>query len=386
MNHNKTLIKVSACFLTGAIALTSPSLTAGAVSMSDLPSAGVEVALNDCYTASADVSIKEYLAPQEEAKTETTDKAVAKVDSYANMRKHATEDSAAVGKLYKDCVGTVVGSKDGWTKIESGSVSGYVKNDYLYLGEEAEAQLKKVGKKVATVNTTTLKVREKASENSEVLDLAPIGEEMRVLKLSDGWVGIKFNGQKGYVSADYVDITTVYKEAESKEEEEARLAAEEAARQAELERASAQSTGTSSGSSSSSSGSSSGSSSSSSGRTYSAPGSASGQAVANYACQFVGNPYKWGGSSLTSGADCSGFVMAVYSKFGVGLPHSSGALRGVGRGVSYSEAQPGDIICYSGHVGIYIGGGTIVNALNSRAGITYTSATYKSILAVRRIF
>lgn len=119
-------------------------------------------------------------------------------------------------------------------------------------------------------------------------------------------------------------------------------------------------------------------------------GSASGQAVANYACQFIGNPYKWGGTSLTNGADCSGFVMSVYAHFGVSLPHSSSAMRSVGYGVSVSDMQPGDIVCYSGHVGIYVGNNTIVNASNSKpypaGGIKYTSATYKSILAVRRIF
>ena len=116
-------------------------------------------------------------------------------------------------------------------------------------------------------------------------------------------------------------------------------------------------------------------------------GSKSGQAVANYACQFVGNPYKWGGTSLTNGADCSGFVMSVYRHFGVSLPHSSSALRGVGRGVSVTDMQPGDIVCYSGHVAIYIGGNTIVHASNKKDGIKYTSpANYRSILAVRRIF
>lgn len=124
--------------------------------------------------------------------------------------------------------------------------------------------------------------------------------------------------------------------------------------------------------------------SSSSGSTS---GSKSGQAVANYACQFVGNPYKWGGTSLTNGADCSGFVMSVYRHFGVSLPHSSSALRGVGRGVSVTDMQPGDIVCYSGHVAIYIGGNTIVHASNKKDGIKYTSpANYRSILAVRRIF
>ncbi len=118
--------------------------------------------------------------------------------------------------------------------------------------------------------------------------------------------------------------------------------------------------------------------------------SSTGQSVADYACQFIGNPYVWGGTSLTNGCDCSGFVMSVYANFGVSLPHSSESLRYVGTGVSVSNMMPGDIVCYSGHVGIYVGGGTIVNASNSApypaGGIKYTSATYRTILAVRRIF
>lgn len=111
-----------------------------------------------------------------------------------------------------------------------------------------------------------------------------------------------------------------------------------------------------------------------------------GQSVVNYACQFVGNPYVWGGTSLTNGADCSGFIMSIYAKFGVSLPHSSGAMAGCGRGVSYSEAMPGDIICYAGHVAIYMGGGQIVHASNAKDGIKISgNAAYRPIVAVRRV-
>ena len=131
-------------------------------------------------------------------------------------------------------------------------------------------------------------------------------------------------------------------------------------------------------------GSSSSSSSGSSGSSVSY--NPTGQSVVNYACQFVGNPYVWGGTSLTNGADCSGFIMSVYAKFGVSLPHSSGAMAGCGRGVSYSEAMPGDIICYAGHVAIYMGGGQIVHASNAKDGIKISgNAAYRPIVAVRRV-
>ena len=127
-----------------------------------------------------------------------------------------------------------------------------------------------------------------------------------------------------------------------------------------------------------------GSSSSSSGSSVSY--NPTGQSVVNYACQFVGNPYVWGGTSLTNGADCSGFIMSVYAKFGVSLPHSSGAMAGCGRAVSYSEAMPGDIICYAGHVAIYMGGGQIVHASNAKDGIKISgNAAYRPIVAVRRV-
>ena len=126
--------------------------------------------------------------------------------------------------------------------------------------------------------------------------------------------------------------------------------------------------------------------SSSSSSSSKAPSSSVGESAASYACNFVGNPYVWGGESLTNGCDCSGFVMAVYAHFGYDLPHSSSDLASVGVGVSYADAQPGDIICYSGHVAIYLGGGAIVHASNERDGIKISDdASYRTIVAVRRI-
>lgn len=114
-------------------------------------------------------------------------------------------------------------------------------------------------------------------------------------------------------------------------------------------------------------------------------GSSGGKSIANYACQFIGNPYVSGGTSLTNGADCSGFIFRLYADYGYRVPRTSWQLRGVGVGVSYAEAQPGDIICYEGHVGMYIGGGMIVHASSARTGIKVSNAQYRPILAVRRV-
>ena len=310
-----------------------------------------------------------------------SDLVIAQVTNYVNVRDIPSEEGEIVGKLYDDSVGNFIEEENGWYKITSGRCTGYVKAEYCVTGEAAIELAREVGTRVATVNTTTLKVRTEPSTESSVLGLVPIEEDLSVLEELDGWVKVSIEEGEGYVSAEYVNLRTDFVVAESRAEEEARLererqereAAQAAARAAQ---ASANRNTTSSGSHS----------------TYTVPtitgDNSMGVSVAQYACQFVGNPYVYGGSSLTNGTDCSGFVMSVYAAFGVSLPHSSTADRSRGYAVEggVANAQPGDIICYSGHVGIYIGNGQIVHASNERTGIIISNVSYRSVLAVRRIF
>lgn len=302
---------------------------------------------------------------------------IAKVNDYVNVRSIPSEEGEIVGKLYNKSVGSFIEEEDGWYKISSGSVEGYVKGEFCVTGEDAVDYAKEVGTRIATVTTTTLKVREQPGLEETVLGLVPIDDELIVTEELDGWVKVNIEEGDGYVSLDYVTLSTEFVKAESIAEEKARLAKEAEARRAAKEAAQKKTAENAV----------SGAKAEDGGKTYASPTGSTGADVVQFAKQFVGNPYVYGGTSLTNGADCSGFVMSVYKNFGVSLPHSSAADRNVGAAVNGLEnAQPGDIICYSGHVAIYAGNGQIVHASTSRTGIIVSSATYRSILSIRRIF
>lgn len=395
----KKALRLTACGLASALLITGSNTTTYAAPVAGVTSAMEVGASNDTLVAGFSLTFSNYMASSElvakanvataqnndtpvvtegdAAQQDTAEEAqpaeedpfanvaIAQVDNYVNIRSEASEDSEVLGKLYNNSAATVQQTVDGWYQITSGTVTGYVKSEYVVVGNEELAR--SVGRRVATVNedAVTLFVRTEPSTDSKKLGMVAGLDDLTVTDESvDGWVKVSIEEGEGYVSADYVTLSTEFVQAESKEEEAAKKAAERSSK--------------SSSSSSSTSGGTS---------TYNAPSGSDGAAVANFASQFVGNPYVAGGTSLTNGADCSGFVMSVYAQFGVSLPHSSGAMRGCGYEVGTDQMQPGDIVCYSGHVAIYVGNNTIVHASTPSSGIKFTSPIdYKPVLSVRRIF
>ena len=296
--------------------------------------------------------------------------AVANIEGSLRVRAEASTDAEIVGKLYPYAVAHVVERGEEWSKVESGSVSGYVANEFLMFGDEAGAYITENYKYCASVEVPALNVRQDQSTESECIGSVTGGQELDVLGETDEWVEIQYNDDTvGYVAKEFVEVGWNYPTAMTLEEEQAMIEAalaEKAAKAAQTTTRSSEIAVLPP-------------------VNTSAEGLALGQQIASYACQFLGNPYVYGGSSLTNGTDCSGFTMAVYAQFGYSLSHSSAVQMSQGTAVSLDAVQPGDIICYSGHVGLYIGGGQIVHASTESTGIIISNMYYTSPIGARRI-
>lgn len=327
---------------------------------------GITYAL-DQYVSSLQIKeIKEAdVQEEEEAPTckypEFEGKCLAYVEEAVNVRKEPDEDSERVGSLPVHGIALVVEKGDTWTKIESGITLGYVRNDYLLFGDQAGAYAEETCPKIAKVTTTTLYVRAAQTESSDCLTMIPEDESYEVIPRDDdvdGWTYIRVDSDiEGYVSSEYVDISYGFSHALSvAEEEEIRRKEQEAeaARLAEMT-------------------------------------STKRQEIVSYALQFVGNPYVYGGTSLTKGTDCSGFTMRVYEHFGYYIPRTAEAQMNGLASVSLDSIQPGDLLFYRssngsiGHVTMYIGGGQVVHASSSTTGIIVSNLGYRTACGAARI-
>jgi len=395
----KRVLKLSLC------CLASGMLCIGA----GICSAAAEVGQEQGSAVSTDTAaLTDTAAPENtEAQTEqdlTGQMAFAKCEDYINIRSGADTDKEIVAKIYNNGSVTVLEQTGDWYKIQSGNAVGYVKAEYFAIGQEAEEIARKVAYNVAVVHPDELNIRMNPSEDTEVIDVAHHQEELEVVAYDGDWMKVALgNDVYGYVNAYYVDYKTYYPQAETLEEEQARLAAEQQWQEhntaaEETWEASNETQSTETGS-----------------ETEvlpeeiwtepettwtepettwtepetEAPTSGTGQQIADFAVQYVGYPYVWGGTSLTQGADCSGFAQSVFAQFGIGLARVAADQAYGGTDVSMDSILPGDLLFYSSggsidHVAIYIGGGSIVHAANASSGIIISSYNYSTPVCARR--
>ena len=291
---------------------------------------------------------QEYAEAYEKAKNANwgyTNIGIANVDNNLNIRAMAAEDGKLVGKLPKNAACEVLDEDGTWAHIQSGKVEGYVSMEYLLTGIPAKRKAEELATTMACVNTDSLKVRAEANTESEVITLVANGEELEVISVDGDWVKVYLDDEEVYVSAEYVKVSSELGTAITMTE-----------------------------------------------LLYGQGVSDIRVDICQYAKEFLGNPYVWGGTSLTSGADCSGYVMGVFKKYGVKLPRTSREQANSGTTISVSEAKPGDLIFYSNgktinHVAIYIGGGQVIHASNPKTGIRISNVNYRSpVKAVRVLY
>ncbi|MCH5344075.1 MAG: SH3 domain-containing protein [Acetatifactor sp.] len=292
---------------------------------------------------------EEYLISAEEAQGALwgyTNIGIAEVESgNLNVRAAAGTDAKLVGKLPKNAVCEVLESADGWAHIQSGEVDGYVSLDFLLTGPEAVIKARNLVRTVAIAQTNGLNVREQPNTSSAVLTQVLKGEELEFVEnLEDGWVKVSIDGEDAYVSGEFVSV-------------EDKL--DTAITMSEL--------------------------------LYGQGVSDVRVDLVEYAKQFLGNPYVWGGTSLTKGADCSGFVLSVFKHYGIKLSHHSGTQAKEGTKISASDLLPGDLVFYGNgsgtinHVAIYIGGGRVIHASSPKTGIKISNYKYRTPVKYVRV-
>lgn len=272
-----------------------------------------------------------------------TNLGIANVSDNLNIRAIAAEDGRLVGKLPKDAACEVLDLEDDWAHIISGNVEGYVSRDYLLTGIPAKHRAEELATTIARVTTDSLKVRAEANTDSEVITLVPRGEEMEVSAVEGDWVKVLLDDEEVFVSAEYVEVSAELGTAVTMSE----LLYGQGISDVRVD-------------------------------------------ICQYAKEFIGNPYVWGGTSLTKGTDCSGFVMGVFKKYGVKLPRNSRAQANCGTTIKVSEAKPGDLIFYAkgktiNHVAIYIGNGQVIHASSPKTGIKISNVSYRSPFKAVRV-
>lgn len=294
------------------------------------------------------LSQDEYIAIAQQAQGASwgyTNLGIANVESgNLNIRETPSTEAKLVGKLPKNAACEVISSQDGWAHVKSGEVEGYVNVEFLLTGPDARLLAKELVKTIVRINVDGLNVRDQADISSAVLTQVPKGEELEYVETLGEWVKVSIDGEEGFVSAEF---STVEEKLDT------------AVTLSEL--------------------------------LY-------GQGVSNvrvdlveYAKQFVGNPYVWGGTSLTKGADCSGFTLAVYKKYGISLSHSSRAQANEGTKIAVSDIRPGDLLFYANssgtinHVALYIGGNQVVHASSPKTGIKISKYNYRTPVKAVRI-
>lgn len=294
----------------------------------------------------SDKTAEDYELAYERAKNANwgyTNLGIADVSDNLNIRAIAAEDGRLVGKLPRNAACEVLDTDGTWAHIKSGSVEGYVSLEYLLTGVPAKFKAEELATTVAKVNTDSLKVRAEANTESEVITLVAMGEELEVAAVEGDWVKVLLDDDEVYVSAEYVEVSAELGTAVTMSE----LLYGQGISDVRVD-------------------------------------------ICQYAKEFIGNPYVWGGTSLTKGTDCSGFVMKVFQKYGVKLPRNSRAQANSGTTIKVSEAKPGDLIFYAkgktiNHVAIYIGNGQVVHASSPKTGIKISNISYRTPFKAVRI-